>query len=65
MFLERQKIMIKGGVLKDSWDAFKGKIKNGAMIMLMGSADPLPEKPKDLPKFLEDMTESELTQGKW
>merc|ERR1719444_286751 len=28
----------------------------------MGSADPLPEKPKDLPKFLEDMTESELTQ---
>ncbi len=56
--------MIKGGVLKDSWDAFKGKIKNGAMIMLMGSADPLPEKPKDLPKFLEDMTESELTQGK-
>lgn len=60
--LERQKIMIKGGVLKDSWDAFQGKIKNGAMIMLMGSADPLPEKPKDLPKFLEDMTESELTQ---
>lgn len=61
--LERQKIMIKGGVLKESWENFQSKMKNGAMIMLMGSADPLPEKPKELPKFVEDMTENELTQA--
>ncbi|CAG5096556.1 Oidioi.mRNA.OKI2018_I69.XSR.g14675.t1.cds [Oikopleura dioica] len=59
---ERQKIMIKGGVLKDSWDNFQGKLKNGAMIMLMGSADPLPEKPKELPRFMEDMADAEMNQ---
>lgn len=56
--------MIKGGVLKDTWDNFQGKLKNGAMIMLMGSADPLPEKPKELPRFVEDMGEDEMNQGK-
>lgn len=59
---ERQKIMIKGGVLKNSWDAFQSKLKDEAIIMLMGSADPLPEKPKELPKFMEDMTDSELAK---
>lgn len=30
------------------------------MFMLMGSADALPEAPKQKTKFLEDMTEAEL-----
>ena len=44
----------KGATLKSSWDGFEGKVKKGAVLMLMGSADPLPEKPK----FAEDMTET-------
>ena len=42
----------KGATLKSSW--VEGKVKKGAVLMLMGSADPLPEKPK----FAEDMTET-------
>ena len=34
-------------------------MKKGAVLMLMGSADPLPEKPK----FAEDMTEGQLQKA--
>ena len=43
----------------DSWDNTKSKVKNNVTFMLMGSADSLPEAPKERTKFIEDMTESE------
>lgn len=58
--LERQRLMFKGSVIKDdNWpDNFS--IENGAMFMLMGSSEKLPEAPVEKPKFLEDMTENEI-----
>jgi len=59
---ERQKIMAKGKALKgDSWDGFN--IKNGMTLLMMGSADALPDAPVQKTKFVEDMTESELSQA--
>lgn len=59
---ERQKIMMKGGVLgNDGW----GKIKlvNGANVMMMGSADALPEAPVEKTKFVEDMDDGEIARA--
>lgn len=53
---DRQKIMVKGKTIKDT---FKGiPVKNGMMIMMMGSADPLFEKPKEKVVFIEDMDQA-------
>lgn len=60
---ERQKIMAKGATLKSSWDGFETKLKKGAILLLMGSADPLPEKPKETITFAEDMTEGQLLKA--
>ena len=43
----------------DNWDNTKMKVKQNVTFMLMGSADSLPEAPKEKTKFIEDMTESE------
>ncbi|XP_065890713.1 ubiquitin carboxyl-terminal hydrolase 14-like [Dysidea avara] len=57
---ERQKVMISGAMITDTdWGRAKEKIKEGCTLMLMGSADKLPEKPKDQVRFVEDMSESE------
>ncbi|RFU35013.1 hypothetical protein B7463_g1334, partial [Scytalidium lignicola] len=62
---ERQKILVKGGQLKDDTELSKLAIKPGATLMMMGTpADggndiKRPEKPI---KFLEDMTEAEAAQ---
>ena len=45
---ERQKIMVKGGMLKDDADVAKLGLKEGQKLMMMGSADkarrrPVPE----------------------
>ena len=55
--------MAKGAALKSSWDGFEGKLKKGAVLLLMGSADPLPEKPKETITFAEDMTEGQLQKA--
>ena len=56
---ERQKVMIKGGLLKDD-DCGKQVPKEGATVMLMGSADAKPvEAPKEAVVFVEDLPESE------
>merc|ERR1712048_134378 len=60
---ERQKIMMKGSTLKETWVGFESKLKNGAAILVMGSADPLPEAPKEEIKFLEDMSEAEQNKA--
>ena len=62
---ERQKILIKGGQLKDDADMGKLGLKAGQPIMMMGTpgsgASQL-VRPKDQVKFVEDMTEAEQAQ---
>lgn len=62
---ERQKVLMKGGPLKDDADLSKFGLKPGQTIMMMGSpgegANVL-ERPKQPVKFAEDMTEAELAQ---
>jgi ubiquitin carboxyl-terminal hydrolase 14 len=62
---ERQKVLMKGGPLKDDADMSKFGLKAGQTIMMMGTpgegAASL-ERPKEAVKFAEDMTEAELAQ---
>ncbi|MCJ1353589.1 MAG: deubiquitinating enzyme [Icmadophila ericetorum] len=64
---ERQKIIVKGGQLKDDTDLSKIGAKPGQTFMMMGtpSGDGAVtfEKPKDTPKFVEDMTEAEAAKA--
>jgi ubiquitin carboxyl-terminal hydrolase 14 len=62
---ERQKILVKGGQLKDDADMSKLGLKSGQVIMMMGTssgegAELL--RPKEKTKFVEDMTEAEMAQ---
>ncbi|KPM35675.1 hypothetical protein AK830_g10899 [Neonectria ditissima] len=62
---ERQKILIKGGQLKDDADMTKLGLKAGQTIMMMGtpgSGGSDLVRPKDQIKFVEDMTEAEQAQ---
>ena len=53
---ERQKIMgVKGGTLKDDADLATLGLKEGQNIMLMGSAEKVPEAPAVATVFAEDM----------
>lgn len=55
---DRQKIMFKGGQLKDNeWNI---QLKEGAAILLLGTKDEIPMLPHEPTKFIEDMNESEL-----
>ena len=58
---ERQKIMAKGATLKSSWEGFESKLKKGAVLLLMGSADPLPEKPKETITFAEGKLKCQIS----
>ena len=58
---ERQKIMGKGQTVSDdSWG--KITLTNGLTLLMMGSAEPVPEVSTDKVKFLEDMTEAQLAR---
>jgi ubiquitin carboxyl-terminal hydrolase 14 len=62
---ENQKIIVKGGQLKDDADMSKLGLKPKQVLMMMGtpSADAqVIEKPKEQIKFLEDMDEAEAAQ---
>ncbi|XP_015668958.1 ubiquitin carboxyl-terminal hydrolase 14 isoform X1 [Protobothrops mucrosquamatus] len=59
---DRQKVMVKGGTLKDD-DWGNIKIKTGMTLLMMGSADALPEEPVARPVFVEDMTEEQLASA--
>jgi hypothetical protein len=63
---ERQKILVKGGQLKDDTDMSKLGIKAGHSFMMMGQPSPEAlaalQAPKEKVKFLEDMTEAEAAQ---
>lgn len=56
---DRQKVMIKGALLKDDeWG--KAVPKDSMTIMMMGTADPISvEAPKNAPVFVEDLPEHE------
>uniref|UniRef100_A0A8C7YHC1 Ubiquitin carboxyl-terminal hydrolase n=1 Tax=Oryzias sinensis TaxID=183150 RepID=A0A8C7YHC1_9TELE len=59
---DRQKVMVKGGTLKDDeWGNIK--LKNGMTLLMMGSAEALPEEPAVRPMFVEDMTEEQLASA--
>lgn len=58
---ERQKIMVKGQIVKDQdWSNVSANMKNGITLMMMGSADKLPEAPVKPVQFMEDLTEDQL-----
>jgi ubiquitin carboxyl-terminal hydrolase 14 len=62
---ERQKILIKGGQLKDDADMSKIGLKPNQTIMMMGTASSgavALVRPKEGVKFVEDMTEAEQAQ---
>ncbi|XP_017042934.1 ubiquitin carboxyl-terminal hydrolase 14 [Drosophila ficusphila] len=54
---DRQKVMCKGGILKD--DQWNLQIKDGAVVLLLGSKESVPEVPTTPVKFIEDMNEAE------
>ena len=56
---DRQKIMVKGGMLKDDADWSKVAVKDGQKLMMMGTADKVPEAPQSSQVFLEDLPEDE------
>ncbi|KAK3311491.1 uncharacterized protein B0T15DRAFT_490099 [Chaetomium strumarium] len=62
---ERQKILVKGGQLKDDTDMSKLGLKPGQVIMMMGTPGDGGDavvRPTEKIKFLEDMTEAEAAQ---
>lgn len=62
---DRQKILIKGGQIKDDTDMTKLGLKDGQVIMMMGtpgSGGPALARPKEAVKFVEDMTEAEAAR---
>ncbi|CAL9221731.1 unnamed protein product [Arabidopsis halleri] len=56
---ERQKIMVKGGILKDDADWSTLGLKNGQKLMMMGTADEIVKAPEKGPVFMEDLPEEE------
>ncbi|KAH9604987.1 hypothetical protein KSS87_003567 [Heliosperma pusillum] len=56
---ERQKIMVKGGLLKDDADWAAVGIKEGQKLMMMGTADEIVNAPEKGPVFVEDLPEEE------
>jgi hypothetical protein len=61
--VERQKIMVKGGMLKDDADWGKLGIKMGQKLMMMGTADAVPVAPTKAVEFVEGSRFPSLTFG--
>merc|ERR1719180_34909 len=60
-FRNDQKIMLKGMTVKDDWTSVK--LKNGATLLLLGTAEELPKEPEVKPVFVEDMSEDQLASA--
>ncbi|OIW04819.1 hypothetical protein TanjilG_13667 [Lupinus angustifolius] len=56
---ERQKIMVKGGLLKDDADWSTLGVKQGQKLMMMGTADEIVKSPEKGTVFVEDLPEEE------
>ncbi|KAN0141942.1 hypothetical protein V8E53_000404 [Lactarius tabidus] len=61
--VDRMKIMVKGGVLKDDSDWKKIGPKEDQTFMVIGTAGELPKPPAEPIKFLEDMNDTELADA--
>lgn len=64
---ERQKILLKGGALKDDTDMSSLGLKSGQVIMMMGTPGEgggAITRPSQKMKFVEDMTAAEMAQQK-
>jgi len=61
---ERQKYMLKGGQLKDSWKPFEGKITEGQKIMMVGAAEVVAT-PQKATLFIEDLPPDEQESFKY
>ncbi|KAH9523744.1 Ubiquitin carboxyl-terminal hydrolase 14 [Bulinus truncatus] len=60
----RQKVMVTGTILKDDdWGPARNKLKDGVTLLMMGTADELPQAPVDKPVFVEDMSEQQLASA--
>lgn len=59
---DRQKLMFKGTVIKDE-DWGTAKLKSGATMLMMGTADELPPEPVEKVVFMEDMTDEQLASA--
>ena len=60
---ERQKVLIKGGQLKDDQDMSLLALKPGHSFMLLGSAEQGFKPPEKKTVFLEDMTTAEMAKS--
>ncbi|XVE97194.1 hypothetical protein REPUB_Repub03eG0000200 [Reevesia pubescens] len=56
---ERQKIMVKGGLLKDDADWSSVGVKQRKKLMMMGTADEVFKAPEKCTVFIEDLSEEE------
>ncbi|PPR84429.1 hypothetical protein GOBAR_AA36283 [Gossypium barbadense] len=56
---ERQKIMVKGGLLKGDADWSTVGVKQGQKLMMIGTADEIVKAPEKGPVFMEDLEEEE------
>ncbi|KAG9290938.1 hypothetical protein G9A89_011088 [Geosiphon pyriformis] len=59
----RQKILMKGGILKDDTNLREFNLKAGTSIMMMGTAGELPKAPLKPTQFVETMTDRELADA--
>jgi ubiquitin carboxyl-terminal hydrolase 14 len=60
---ERQKVLIKGGQLKDEQDMSALSLKPGHSFMLIGTAEQGFKAPEKKTLFLEDMTTAEMAKS--
>ncbi|KAJ3296721.1 Ubiquitin carboxyl-terminal hydrolase 14, partial [Rhizoclosmatium sp. JEL0117] len=60
---DRQKILIKGGTLKDDTDMASIGLKEGQVLMMMGTAGELPKAPPAPIQFVEDLTDTQLAKA--
>ncbi|KAL4401718.1 deubiquitinating enzyme [Malassezia pachydermatis] len=60
---DRQKVMIKGGLLKDDTEISKLNVRAGHQFMVLGAAGELPKAPAKPVQFLEDMQDEELNKA--
>ena len=60
---DRQKVLIKGGQLKDDQDMAQLPLKPGHNFMLLGTAEPGFKAPEKKTVFLEDMSTAEIAKS--
>ncbi|KAI8074680.1 hypothetical protein BC940DRAFT_231172 [Gongronella butleri] len=60
---ERQKIMVKGGMLKDETDLNTLNLKDGHTFMMMGTAGEISKPPPKPVQFIEDMSDAQVAKA--